>query len=105
MQFKVAFIAHAPDALPEKHRSVIETGKYKLTTVVVANQGQALAACKQLLETDGLHSVLLCPGFTHRDVADISAALGKDVGVVVARGDGPSGRATADIMKQAGWFS
>jgi hypothetical protein len=105
MAFKVAFIAHAPDALPEKHRCVIETLKYKLTVVVVSSQAQAVEVSKNLVQTDGVHSILLCPGFTHRDVAEIAAAVGKDVGVTVARGDGPSSRATAEVMKREGWFS
>jgi len=34
MAFKAVFLAHALDAEPEKHRSVIETSKYKLFSVV-----------------------------------------------------------------------
>jgi hypothetical protein len=30
MQFKTLFIAHVPDAEPERDRCVLETGKYKL---------------------------------------------------------------------------
>ncbi len=105
MAFKVAFIAHAPDAEPDKHRCVIETGKYKLTVVVVSSQAQAVLVCKNLVQTEGVHSILLCPGFTHNDVAEIAAAVGPDVGVTVARGDGPSSRATSEVMKREGWFS
>jgi hypothetical protein len=35
MAFRVLFLAHAPDADPEKHRCIIETGKYKLYSLVV----------------------------------------------------------------------
>ena len=105
MAFKAAFIAHTPDASPEKHRCVIETGKYKLFVVLVKDQAQAVAVCKNLVAEEGVHSVLLCPGFTHRDIAEIAAAVGKDVGVTVARGDGPSSRATMEVMKREGWFS
>ena len=35
MSFTVLFIAHAPDADPEKHRSEIVTGQYRLISVVV----------------------------------------------------------------------
>ena len=41
MAFVAAFVAHAPDADPEKHRCVIETPKYKLYVVVVRDQEQA----------------------------------------------------------------
>jgi len=105
MAFKAAFIVHTPDAEPEKHRSVLETPKYKLFTVLVRNQAQALAEARRLVEEEGIHSILLCPGFSHRDVAEIAEAAGKDVGVSVARGDGPSGRVTAEVFRREGWFS
>ena len=86
MAFKVVFLAHAPDANAEKHKCIIDTGKYKLFVVVVKNQ------------------VLLCPGFTHRDVAEIAKAVGENVGVFVARGDGPSHRVSIEVMRREGWF-
>jgi hypothetical protein len=49
--------------------------------------------------------VILCPGNTHRDVAEISEALGKDVSVSVARGDSPSMRAAHAVMEREGWFA
>jgi hypothetical protein len=105
MAFKVLFIAHTPDADPDKHRVVLETGKYKLTTVLVRNQAQALELCRGMVKGEGIHSVLLCPGFTHQDVAEIAEAVGPQVGVTVARGDGPSGRATAEVLRREGWFA
>ena len=41
MAFKALFLAHAPDADYEKHNNVIDTGKYKLFTVVVKTQNEA----------------------------------------------------------------
>ena len=105
MAFKVVFLAHAPDAEPEKHRCVIETSKYKLFVVVVRNQGQAVEVCKRLVQEEGIHSVLLCPGFTHRDVAEIAEAVGEKVAVAVARGDGPSSRVSAEIRRREGFVS
>lgn len=99
MVFKVVFLAHARDADPEKHVSVIETSTYKLFSVVVKNQGQAVEVCKRLVKEEGIHSILLCPGFTHRNVAEIVEAVGKNVGVSVARGDGPSSRATREVRR------
>jgi hypothetical protein len=98
MAFKAAFIAHAPDADPEKHGCIIETPKYKLYVTVVRDQGQATEVCRKLVQEEGIHSVLLCPGFTNKDVAEIAEVVGKDVGVYVARGDGPSGRIAAEII-------
>jgi hypothetical protein len=104
MAFKALFLAHAPDADKEKHRSVIDTGKYRLFTVVVRNQAEALVVCEEYVEKEGIHSVLLCPGFTHRDVAEIAEAVGDNVGVWVARGDGPSNKVSLAAMEREGYF-
>jgi hypothetical protein len=103
MAFKVAFLAHTPDAEPEKHRCMIETSKYKLFVVLVKEQEQAVEVCKKLVKEEGIHSILLCPGFTHRNVAEIAEAVGENVGVTVARGDGPSNRVSAEVRKREGW--
>lgn len=105
MAFKVVFLAHAPDAELGEHRCMVETDKYKLFVRVVRNQAQAVEECKKLVDEEGIHSVLLCPGFTHRDIAELSEAVGKDVGVFVARGDGPSSRVTKEVMREEGYFS
>lgn len=102
--FKVLFLAHAPDADPEKHRCTVETALYNLFVVVVADQGQAIEVCRKSVR-EGIHSILLCPGFTHNDVAEISKTAGENVGVFVARGDGPSSRVALSTMKREGWFS
>ncbi len=104
MAFKVLFLAHTPDADPEKHKSVIETSKYKLFVALVRNQDQAVEVCKKYVKDEGIHSILLCPGFTHQDIAELSKAVGKTVGISVARGDGPSGRIAMEVMKKEGWF-
>ena len=100
MAFKAVFLAHAPDAEPEKHGCVIETSKYKLFVVVVKDQDQAVEVCKKLVKEEGIHSILLCPGFTHRDVAEIAEAVGENVAVAVARGDGPSSRVSMQVRKE-----
>ena len=105
MAFKVLFLAHAPDAEPEKHRCVVETSKYKLLVRLVKNQEQAVQVCRKLVKEEGIHSILLCPGFTHQNVSEISEAAGKNVGISVARGDGPSSKIAKDVMKKEGWFS
>ena len=104
MAFKTVFIARAPDAEPEKHKCVIETNKYKLFVVLVKNRAQAVKVCKKLVVQEGIHSVLLCPGFTHRDVAEISRAVGESIAVSVARGDGPSNKVSMRVLKKEGWF-
>ncbi len=104
MAFKAAFLAHAPDAEPGKNQSIIETPKYKLFVVAVRNQAQAEEECERLFKNEGIHSVMLCPGFTSENVAALSRVLKGKVGVFVARGDGPSTKAAQEIMAREGWF-
>ena len=105
MVFKAAFIAHVPDAEPEKHQWMLETAKYQFFVRFVRNQDQALEASKQLATEEGIHSILLCPGFTHGEIAEIAETVGENVGVTVARGDGPSNRVTMKVLSQEGWFA
>jgi hypothetical protein len=100
MAFKAALIAHAPDADPEKHRTVIDTGKYKLYVTVVKDQAQALVEAKRLVADEGVSSILLCPGFTNTDIAALDVAVGEGCGISVARGDAPSNRIAVEIMKK-----
>lgn len=104
MVFTCLFLAHTPDADPEKHHLVIETSVYKLFVVLVRNQPQAVEITKKMLEAEGIHSILLCPGFTHADVAEIQEAVKGKAGVFVARGDGPSSKIVQGIMEEVGWF-
>ena len=101
MAFKVVFLAHAPDAEPTKHRCMIETSKYKLFSVVVKDQVQAVEECKKLIKEEGIHSVLLCPGFSDKDVAEIAEAVGENVGVAVSRGGSPGRRVPAEVRIRA----
>jgi hypothetical protein len=105
MAFTALFIAHAPDADPQQHRAVVETGLYKLFTVVVRDTEQAVEVCRQMVAGEGVHSVLLCPGNTHEDVAAVAAAVGHQVSVSVARGDAPGMRIAARAMEEVGWFA
>ncbi len=105
MAFKTLFLAHAPDADKETHRSMIETGMYQLFSVVVKNQKEALQVCGDFLKKESIDSILLCPGFTHNDVADIARLAGDGVAVSVARGDGPSSRASLQARRRAGYLS
>jgi len=37
----------------------------------VKNQREAVEMYKNLVSNEGIHAILLCPGFTHSDVAEI----------------------------------
>ena len=105
MPFKVLFIAHAPDADKEKHRSSIETGMYHLYTVVLKNQDEALEISREFVENANIDCILLCPGFSNQEVAEISKIAGDKVAVAVARGDGPGNRITSGARKREGYPS
>jgi hypothetical protein len=100
MAFKALFMAHAPDAEKEKHRSIIDTGKYKLFSVVVKNQDDAISVAKEMYDKQKIDSIILCPGFTHKDVSDIFQVLQGKVGITVARGDGPSNKISQSIIQK-----
>ena len=102
---KAAFLAHAPDAEPEQNKCVVETSKYKLYVVAVRSQEQAVKECTRLANEEGIHAVVLCPGFTNKNVGELTEVLGMKVGVFVARGDGPSTRSWMELMMKDGWFS
>jgi len=104
-KFRTAFIAHVPDADPVRHRCVIETSLYELTSVLVRDDDQAVEVCRELVEKNGIQSFILCPGFTHRAIARIVEAVGDGVSVNVARGDGPSNEIALKIMRESGWFT
>ena len=106
MAFKTAFVIMAPGADPAKDRSTVRTPQIELTSVVVGsmNFDQAAAVCKELAEKEGVQSFSLCPGFTHEAVAKIQNAVGENVAISVARGDGPGGKVVAGVMKREGWL-
>ena len=105
MPFKVLFIAHARDADKEKHRSSIKTGSYHLYTVVVKNQDEALEIARDFTDNMSIDCILLCPGFTHNDVAEIVKITGGKASVSVARGDGPGNKISSEARKRAGFPS
>jgi hypothetical protein len=102
MSFNALFLAHASDADKNKHRSFIETPTYKLFTVLVKDQKEAIEVATKMVKEEHLDSILLCPGFTHDDIAGLVKATGGKVSVCVARGDGPSSRIAMEARKREG---
>jgi biotin synthase-related radical SAM superfamily protein len=100
MAFKALFLAHAPDANYKKHKSIIDTGKYKLITVVVKNQEEAIKVAKDVYQEEIIDAIMLCPGFTHNNVAEIFKALDGKVSVNVSRGDGPSNKISQSLIQK-----
>jgi len=103
-RFKAAFMAMTPDADPSKHRNLLQTSLYELTSILVKNEDEAVKVCKELVKNDGVQSFLLCPGFTNKGVARVADAVGEGVSVNVCRGDGPSNSIAHKIMSEVGVF-
>ncbi|MGB9906155.1 MAG: DUF6506 family protein [Candidatus Saccharicenans sp.] len=103
-KFITAFIAHAPDAEVSKHRCQIETGIYQLFVQLVRTQQEALEVARKLVEEDGVQSIILCPGFTYKDVAEIQAVVEGKAAICMSHSDPPGSRITAAVMERVGWF-
>ena len=103
MAFTVLFIAHSPDADKEKHRSVIDTGMYQFHSVVVKDQSEAVEIAIEYTADHPIDSILLCPGFTHLDVAEISKSVGENIAVGICRSDGPGYRISMNARKRVGY--
>lgn len=105
MPFTALFLATAPDADPEVHRSLIESDLFRLFSAVVRDHEQAIQVCTALAAEEGVQSIVLCPGHSHADVAAIAEAVGRRVSVAVARSDIAGVHAAARAMEEAGWFA
>ena len=103
-RFVTAFVAMSPDADPAKHRSVIETPLYRLISVLVKDESEAVKVCGDLIKKEGVSSFILCPGFTNKGIGKLSEVLGPGISINVARGDGPSNSVTRKEMERAGFF-
>ena len=59
--------------------------------------------CRNLVRKEKVDSFIRCPGFSHKEVAQILEVVGGNVGVFVARGDGPSNRASSKVRERKGY--
>jgi len=105
MALKAGFVAMAPEADPKKHRASIKTPKFELITVVAGQEDfdRVVKVCQELVQSEGVKALILCPGFSHQAVARIASAVGPGVAITVARGDTPSTLLTREMLKKEGW--
>lgn len=104
MPFKVLIMAHAPDANGSSHRTEVKTGMLEAYLALTGSQQEAVEVAREYHREKVIDSILLCPGFTHRDAAGLFDSLNGEVAVAVARGDGPSGRISAEALRRSGFF-
>ncbi len=104
--FKAASVIMAKGADPAKHRASVKGDhfEYFLAATPLYDFKEAARVCKDLVEKDGVQSIVLCPGFTHEAVAMIRKAVGEGVPINTARGDVPSTMMTAQILTKEGWL-
>jgi hypothetical protein len=97
--FKEACVIMAFEGDPNKHRVTIKTPRVELTTVLIelGNFDQAVDVCKDLVQKEGVQSIILCPGFTHQAIARIASAI--------ARADIPGTNMVGEILTKEGWFA
>lgn len=86
MAFKAAFIFLAPDASPDKNKSVIFTPTMELHIVGAKNYDDACEVVKELVN-QGIGAIELCGGFGNVGVGKISDAVEHKVPVGVVRFD------------------
>ena len=105
--FKEAVVIMALEGDPKKHRATIKTPKVELTTVLIEllDFDQAVDVCKDLVQKEGVQSIILCPGFTHQAIARIASAVGGRAAINVARGDIPGTNMVGEILTKEGWFA
>ena len=105
MAFKVGCVIMSPDADPKVHRTSLKTAKLELSVVLTkaGDIDQAVAVSKELVKSEGIHELMLCPGFTHDMVGKLKEAVGDKASVCVARGDAPSVGMVREILVKEGW--
>jgi hypothetical protein len=100
MKFNTLYVSKWADGDPGDTR-VIETDTYTLHSMVAGNSTNRAEAVSSYCRNNSIHSVVLCPGFTHSMVAEVAHAVGKEVSVAVSRSDGPGSSVTNPVMSEA----
>ena len=80
---------------------VIETTTFTLHSMAIGDSCDRIAEIGKYCRANEIHSIVLCPGFTHSMVAQVTKEVGKDVAVSVSRSDGPGSAVSARARKEA----
>jgi hypothetical protein len=99
MSLNEAYLILVPGVVPELDRSKILKDNYKCITVLVNDEEEALKEAVSLVESESIHAFVLCPGFSNSGIGKIADALGENVSVNVARGDGRSTKIVNEIIE------
>jgi hypothetical protein len=83
--------------------SLLDTGNFHQYSVAVKNNTEAIELCLKFIREKNINAIMLCPGFTNIDVAEIDKATGNEVSVCVARNDnGPATFVTVKALQKEG---
>lgn len=99
MSLNEAYLILVPNVDSKLDRSIIKKDNYKCITVLINDEDEALDVAKELLKSEDIHAFILCPGFSNSSVGTISSALGENISVNVARGDGKSTKIVDEIIE------
>ncbi len=99
MSLNEAYLILVPNVDAKLDRSLIVKDNYKCITILINNADEALDIAKELIESEDIHAFILCPGFSNSSVGAISSALGENISVNVARGDGKSTKVVDKIIE------
>lgn len=99
MSLNEAYLILVPNVNPSVDRSEIVKDNYKCLTVLVNDEDEALREALSLVESESIHAFVLCPGFTNVGIGKMAEALGENVSVNVARGDGRSTKIVNEIIE------
>lgn len=100
MKFNTMYVSKWADGDPEDIR-VIETPTFSLHSMVVGNDNHRAETIADYCMRNSIHSVVLCPGFSHPMVAEVVSALGGSVSVAVSRSDGPGSEISGPVKNEA----
>lgn len=100
MKFNTLYVSKWADGDPKVTR-VIETPTFSLHSMAAGDSCDRTKVIAAYCRKHGISSVVLCPGFTHRMVADVARALEGEASVSAARSDGPGSAISGPVREQA----
>ncbi len=99
MKFNTMYVSKWTDGDPSDVR-VIETSSYSLHSMVAGDSCDRIAEIGRYCRANDIHSVVLCPGFTHAMVAQVSMEVGSDVAVAASQSDGPGSSISTRVRNE-----
>ncbi|MEA3266039.1 MAG: DUF6506 family protein [Candidatus Fermentibacteria bacterium] len=100
MKFNTMYVSKWADGDPGDVR-VIETPTFTLHSMTAGDLCDRITEIGKYCRANEIHSIVLCPGFTHSMVAQVAKEVGNDVAVAVSRSDGPGSVVSAMARKEA----